>query len=942
MTRRQRHGLVPLLWRQFGSERGASVAIAGVVLVVSFLAAAAPRALEVMTGDELAGTVSSIPGPVRDLNGNLLSLPPLGQGQQGPVYDDPALDAGWGTFTSTLRQVREDVPLPARDLLGEPQFAVNTAPIATSGIPVVPFEPTGRILLLGDPLVKDRVTITEGEWAKPADPSLVANPENGETERADPPSIYEPGSTIPLEIVLSGATAERMLWEVGEERIIPIGPQGWIAVKVTGLFEAVDAADDYWQHTPTTLEADYFDDGNSRPVATGGAFVAPEGWVTVSQLIADTFTLRAQTRMWFPMDGSALTGSTAETVLGQLRAVTSKAIPVGESGDGLESPRARFSTGIVDALSTIIARSSATTSVLLMATAGPLGVSIAVMALAGRLVAERRRPTLALIAARGGSNAQLRSVLALEGLVLGLPMAVLGIIAAILLVPARAAPASYVLPALIGLAPAVLFAIAAAPGSLRQVRSDLGQRPRGRRRLIVELVAVLLAATSVTLLVSRGTQGSPTAGVDPLLVATPLLLSLAACVVVLRFYPLPLAAIERALRARRGVVGFVGAARALRDPVAGLAPVLAMVVAVSVAVFSGAMFATLTGGVDSAAESTVGGDLRARGPVFTDEQLEQVKESPGVRDAALLYNAGTYSIVIGRQATPVTVILADTTALAAVQQGLADAAPHLPALSEPGTGGSVPIVLSANLASELRAEIDEAGDQLTIDGEKVEIIGSSGRIAGADVPHDWVYADAAFAETITTGRFLPRLLITTFENGADAAAIAEAVETAAGTVVTVSTRAQAAEGIRSSAFVSGLQLALAGVLVLVGLLCAVAIVLVSTINTRSRSRLLAILRTMGLSRQQSTALVGWELAPTAITAFVGGSLLGVALPAIVLAGVDLRPFTGGAAQPALVVDPVITAAVLGVFALIVAGSSVVAALGSRNAHLATALRSGDE
>jgi putative ABC transport system permease protein len=912
----RRHNLLGLLWRQFGSERGASVAIAGVVLVVSFGSAAVPRALEVVTGQEIAGEVSAIPSTTRDLSGTQLSAPALGPSSSGTVYSEPAIDDQWGAVHDALVAVRDDVPTPARDLIGDPEFLVATNALAVTATDLPADAPLGLIRVQADPVIRDRVELTAGEWPATAGPD-AAIPDffSGEEARAGT-----------IEIMLSTETAERMAWAVGESRSLGFswGSRDFL---LSGTFDALDASEDYWSHIPTTLVADYFDNGNRRPTATGGAFVAADGYQTVVDVLSSNPAVIVQTRMWFPTTGDGITGATADTVLSQLRQATSKAVPLGAIVEGQQQSRVKFSTGVVDALDTIVARSSATTSVLLLATAGPLGVAIAVIALAGRLVAERRRPTLSLIAARGGSNAQLRSVLALEGLVLGLPAAVLGIVAAVVLIPAEAAPASYLLPALVGLAPAGILALAAAPGSLRQVRSDLGAPATGRRRVIVELVAIVLAVASVTLLLVRGAD-STVVGVDPLLIATPLLLSLAACVVVLRVFPLPLAAIERMLHPRKGVVGFVGAARALRDPVAGLAPVLAMIVAVSVAVFSGAMFATLNGGVDDAAQSATGSDLRARGPVFTAELLQSVLDTPGVTSAVPLDDAGGSSLTVDRRSEPITVFLADTAALAALQHGLADAVPDIDVLREKTSVG-IPIIASSQL---------ELDGELSVNGAPVDVVATQARIAGTGVPRDWILADAAFAGEITIGTFSPRILLVNVDG--DAPATGEALEKLA--PMSTTTQESVAERIRSSAFVSSLQLALALLIGLVGILCAVAIVLVSTINNRARSRLLAVLRTLGFDRGQSTALIAWELAPVAITALVTGTLLGIGLPLLVLAGIDLTPFTGGAAQPALALDPWLTAAVLGGFVLVVAAASSIAALGARRTNLASALREGEE
>ena len=913
----QRTTLLGLLWRQFGSERGASVAIAGIVLLVACGSAAAPRALEVITGQEIAGEIASIPASTRDLSATQLSAPELGPSASGTAYPQ-ALDRIWGAPHDALESVREDIPSPARDLIGEPVIAVSSSPreVVATDLPVD--APLGLVRFLADPTMAERITLTDGEWPTAPDAGIARSP----FFEGEEPRVIEP-----LEIVLSTATAERMQWEIGDSRSTEFA-NGTQELQLTGTFDAVDPDDAYWLHTPTTLTADVVDDGNRRPTATGGAFVAAEGYDTLYTMASSTNGFLTQTRMWFATTGEGITGATADTVLAQLRKVTSAAVPLGAADP---PSRVKFSTGVVDALATIQGRSAATTSVLLMATAGPLGVAIAVIALAGRLVAERRRPTLSLIAARGGSNAQLRSVLALEGLVLGVPAAIVGIALAVVLIPAQSVPASYVLPVLAGLAPAAIFALAAAPGSLRRTRSDLGAPASGRRRVIVELVAIVLAVASLTLLLVRGIDGAST-GIDPLLIATPLLLSLAACVVVLRVFPLPLAALERVLKPRRGVVGFVGTARALRDPVAGLAPVLAMVVAVSVAMFSGAILSTLAGGVDDAAESAIGGDIRARGPLFTDELAQRVADTPGVSGVTRIDDGGGTSLTVDRASTPVTVLLADTATLAMLQAGLSDAAPSVSALGKETPAG-IPVIASSGL---------DVDGETALNGEKVDVLGQQARIAGAGVATDWILADAAFATQLTNGNFAPRILLITITPGSDATEVAAAVRESAGTTLSTTTRDSVTERIRDSAFVSGLQFALAILIGLVGLLCAIAILLVSTINARSRERLLAVLRTLGFSRRQSTALVVWELAPVAVTAFVGGAVLGIALPIIVLAGIDLTPFTGGAAQPTLALDPVLTTAVLGGFIAVVAATSAFAALGARSTNLATALREGAE
>ena len=170
-------------------------------------------------------------------------------------------------------------------------------------------------------------------------------------------------------------------------------------------------------------------------------------------------------------------------------------------------------------------------------------------------------------------------------------------------VPGRVGIEAWVLPAAVALAPPVLFATMTSGRDLRAPRSDLRLRARSRSRWIAEVAVVGLAALSLFLLARRGlVESSDSVGIDPLLAATPLLLAAAVCIGVLRLYPLPLLGVQRGLRRRRGAAGVLGAARAIRDPSLGFAAALALVVGITIVVFSTVMSTTLRSGLEQAAQ----------------------------------------------------------------------------------------------------------------------------------------------------------------------------------------------------------------------------------------------------------------------------------------------------------------------------------------------------
>ena len=154
-----------------------------------------------------------------------------------------------------------------------------------------------------------------------------------------------------------------------------------------------------------------------------------------------------------------------------------------------------------------------------------------------------------------------------------------------------------------------------------------------------------------------------------------------------------------------------------------------------------------------------------------------------------------------------------------------------------------------------------------------------------------------------------------------------------------STLARAAAGVPAA---GGLSVALLVAVVVAWLLSGAAIVLTLVLGARGRDRMLSLLSSLGLGRRGARTLIGWDVGPATLAAAVVGGLVGAALPFIVLAGIDLRPFTAGTAQPVVVFDPVLLAAAVAAFALVVAVGVGVAMDLARRTNAATMLRTIEE
>ncbi|MDQ2688887.1 MAG: ABC transporter permease, partial [Chloroflexota bacterium] len=122
---------------------------------------------------------------------------------------------------------------------------------------------------------------------------------------------------------------------------------------------------------------------------------------------------------------------------------------------------------------------------------------------------------------------------------------------------------------------------------------------------------------------------------------------------------------------------------------------------------------------------------------------------------------------------------------------------------------------------------------------------------------------------------------------------------------------------------------------------ALAVVVALGMAGAARARETAHLRTLGIGRAQITAMTIIEHAPVVLVAMVAGLLLGIAVAWVVLPGLGLGAFTGGA-DPALTVD-IDRLLVIGLaLVVIVALGVALAAWAQRRADPARAVREGIE
>jgi putative ABC transport system permease protein len=601
------------------------------------------------------------------------------------------------------------------------------------------------------------------------------------------------------------------------------------------------------------------------------------------------------------------------------------------------------------------------------AQAGLLAVGLATVVVTARLALHRRAAAQTLQRARGAAATDLAVVRLLQtapAVLLGLPA---GLAAAWLLVPAGASLGP-LLPALALTLVTWLTLPALTWAALRDGSRRREQGPAGARRLTAEAAVLLLTAAGVLALRARGPAGAAS-GTDPQLAAVPALLGLAAVVLLIRVYPVPVRLLARAAGRGRGGVGMIGLSRAAREAPGQALTLLVLVTTLSTAVFGGLVSRTVTDGRSAAAVWTAGADAAVIGAGRDGTAEPALTQVPGVRRAVTLRAAGSRltSARDGSGWDQGRIVGVDAAALHAAAPGSALARALLAARPDPrpkGPGGR--LVLPALASAEFGAAAvgDTYASSLHNSHVAFRIVGvlddsvrkdpALGPLIGADAARA-----AGPGNTADTAPRRPMLLLdassmdrltardTDFSEvllygpRLDAAALHVVAARVTGPAGRLVLRSEELAVARDDGLLRGVQRVYAVGTATAVLLALLTLVLELLLTAQDRGRTASRLRTLGLPTRGVAVLNAVELVPMALAAAAGGVALGLAMPGILGPALTLGRFTGGPAAPPLHTDYVLTAA-LGVgLALLVAAAVGTETWLGRRRGLGAVLRLGD-
>ncbi|QKW21937.1 hypothetical protein HUT16_25315 [Kitasatospora sp. NA04385] len=786
------------------------------------------------------------------------------------------------------------------------------------------------------------------------------------------PGLPADPAAAPVELGLSAASLEKFGLKVGQ-RVHFAGRTGGTDAVVVGEFEPLDGSDDLWRELPLLNSPMDSQDQPSVYIRYGQAMVSAAGLEAMeargSQSLDATWAFWTAEQPW----GTAGTAAGAAELsrgargFGEVMAtaacggVVSDVFPCHAGARTMRPPHLNQQLSVLmDGFAVQRARTVALQS---FALAGLLAVGVSTAVAAARLGARRREAALALQRARGAGEPALAAVRLLEAV----PAAVAGLSAgwAVSVRWADGRPLGPWWPALLAAALVACAPAVAVWWEGRAVRRA-GRAPVRRRglkralglsaRLVAEGAVLVLAVVGVLQLRLRGAApaGSET---DPQLALVPVVLGLAAVVVVLRVYPVPLRLVTRWARRGRGTVALVGLAQAGRRSGAAATALLVLVPALACAVFGALVSGTVREGRVEAAHWRTGGDAVVLGPAQRALPVEELAGVPGV--AGVLPVRGGQAVLTsdedGTRVRGVGLVGVDPAGLARYEPGSPLAAAlAAPELAEPlGQGAELPALADRATAerfpdgsfdvdagtAKFRArivgvlpdgsaadraigpvvgDVGTAGGLLVFGGPGAERLPKQSGQRSAAV----LFADpgrpgsAAGAARIDADRLKSVVAASDATAGAGGGGAAGgAISRGAPVEIRyLDGQLRDAEG---DGLVAALETAFRASAALGLLLGLVAVVLELLLGSVERGRMLAYLRTLGLGGRAAAGVRLVQLLPVVVAAVVGGTLLGLALPWLLGPALELRVFTRGPGAPAFAPDWAgIAVAALGLLVLI--------------------------
>jgi len=664
-----------------------------------------------------------------------------------------------------------------------------------------------------------------------------------------------------------------------------------IQLDVTGIVEPTDPDSLFWTTDPL-LPGPTLSYTSAGPLWIGAVIADPGELGAMQQIFGqDGLVLQWQ----LPVDTASLRGQ-PPALYNQVNDITNRDPKL----TGFVAPLSddfTMTSGLLQPLVDLVQESNAVNLVLLMVYVGLAVASAVMLLLAARMIANRRSAEFALLRARGASLRQLFWFGFLGAALPCVPAAALAWALAVLLIPNAAPPG----PAAWWPGLAALVIATAGPGLVAARQHRLPRRRRATRaggtrrrrrqwvtRVIVEVTA---AAVAIGGIVIARTQ---TGMVDLYASAAPVLVAVLAVIVILRLYQVLLRALARASARRRGVVGFVGLTRASAATVTFALPALTLVLAVTMASFTGMVKQAVANSEVEASWQMTGADVAVSGPraqniaasLISPSAVASMAEVPGVTRAAAVLVV-PLSVAGGAVITGIVVDPASYAALVASSKVFPPVNPALLTAAS-GRDAVTPVLASPQAAADLAAPGNDSifaqqglpGLRVRITGELASTPALPGGGAFIVLPQSAIGAAHPVDLMLLNG---PSINMTRLR------ALAQA--TTGSAELLISTRSAALQQLAGAPLQQGTFLIFALAIGYAIALALAVVLLQLALGAPDREVILARLATMGLPERRRGLLAAVEVLPAIAAAAVAAIGCAIALPQVVDPALNLSVFT---------------------------------------------------
>jgi putative ABC transport system permease protein len=753
-----------------------------------------------------------------------------------------------------------------------------------------------------------------------------------------------PGEQIVVQAAVTTATAARFGLRVGTR--LDAGP---VQLVISGIIRPTNPAAAFWSEDlvaarPLLTQAA----APQQPYWTGAVFVGSGA----PPLLEGTIGTGEMQVTW------VYTAALGRLTAGRADELEANVSSLASSGATVITPAGNpvtvtIASQIPSILSPFISGQNAVAHVLELMYVSLTVIGAVVVLLGARLVAQRRAAEFTLMRARGAALYQLAWLVLRASVVIAAAAGAVAAAVALGLTPGDGDAVAWWLAGLtiaVTLAGPVLISVVpqrvAAPVAGRLSRPAAGRRPAARR-IIIEVALVAAAVGGLVVLrndgLSSGNSGLYTS-TAPVLVAIPV------AVVLLRCYPLLARELARIAGLSRGVVAFVGLARATRTPRGTVLPAFALVLVLSVVAFTAMVSTSVTRSQVAASWQQVGADAVIQAP--PDQGIPpglqaQISSVPGVVSTAAA-EVDSASLAAG---TELSVMFVDPDQYAAVigqapgprfpQTALSGAV--LPGKGVIGEAGAIIPAVATAAAAQL---IGTAPTSVNVGGSvggnaiTLRLAGRTGTPSVPSASGEPTGVVVVMAAQALGNPLAPNVLLVAGP-GLDAARLSADVSSALpGAQVTF--RAAALAALTTAPVPQAAQTALTQGIAIAAGFGALVLLLSLLLTAWTRDMTLARLATMGLRRWQAQLLQATETLPPVVAAAIGGVACAWLLVPLVGPSLNLAAFAGTGS--AAVVTPAVFPLAGSAVALVLAALLVLAVQAVITYHRgsARALRIGDE